>query len=233
MSSSTYPDILEIQPYVGPPLSATMTVPGSKSITNRALVLAALSGQHQDIALTGALRSEDTEVMIDCLRRLGHRIETHWDAPESLVLFLRRAQFDQWVDAADLFVANSGTTVRFLTALVATRRGRYRLDGVPRMRERPIQDLLDALNQINGVRAYSEANNGCPPVVVETTGRRHEVDITVRAGVSSQFLSALLMVAPRFAGSDYPAIVRVDGPVVSEPYIEMTLAMMRSWNHCF
>jgi 3-phosphoshikimate 1-carboxyvinyltransferase len=233
MSEFTYPDQLEILPRTGQ-LSVTVTVPGSKSITNRALVLAAMYGWEKEIALTGALRSEDTEVMIDCLRRLGYRIETHWDSPESLVLFHEPPRSQERLHSADLFVANSGTTIRFLTALVATRAGRYRLDGVPRMRERPIQDLLDALNQIRGVLAFSEANNGCPPVVVETTTKgRHELNITVRAGLSSQFLSALLMVAPSFADSDSPAVVRVDGPVVSEPYVEMTLTMMRDWNQWF
>lgn len=229
MSEFTYPDQLEILPYAGQ-LSATVTVPGSKSITNRALVLAALSGRETDIALTGTLRSEDTVVMINCLRQLGYHIETHWDSSDSLVLFLPPARSQEWIHSADLFVANSGTTMRFLTALVATRSGRYRLDGVPRMRERPIQDLLDSLNQISGVRAYSENNNGCPPVIVETTECRYEVDITVRAGMSSQFLSALFMAAPSFATVDAPVIIRVDGPIVSQPYVEMTLAMMRSWN---
>jgi 3-phosphoshikimate 1-carboxyvinyltransferase len=224
-----YPEQFEIRPYAGPPLSATVSVPGSKSITNRALVLTAVAGLHDDVALTGALRSEDTGVMIDCLRVLGYTIETHWDLPEPLVLFLNRRTPDSPPRSADLFVANSGTTMRFLTALVATREGRYRLDGVPRMRERPVQDLLNALNQINGVRAYSELQNGFPPVVVECGARAAAGLITVRADISSQFLSALLMVAPRFATEDLWATVRVEGPLVSEPYVEMTLRMMRAW----
>ena len=225
----TYPPQLEIRPYAGPPLAATVTVPGSKSITNRALVLAALARLPDDVALTGALRSEDTEVMIDCLRCLGYAIETHWDQPEPLILFLHRPTWPEFtVRSAELFVGNSGTTMRFLTALVATREGRYRLDGVPRMRERPVQDLLDALNQVRGVRAYSEAQNGCPPVVVENAGQASADSITVRSAVSSQFLSGLLMAAPNFASEEW-VDVRVPGPLVSEPYIEMTLAMMRTW----
>src|SRR4051794_14137460 len=135
MSELTYPDQLEIRPYSGPPLSASTTVPGSKSITNRALVLAALGQFDVDVALTGALRSEDTEVMVQCLRQLDYTIETHWEASNSLILFLHRRPPDTPTQSADLFVANSGTTLRFLTAMVATRVGRYRLNGVPRMRE--------------------------------------------------------------------------------------------------
>jgi 3-phosphoshikimate 1-carboxyvinyltransferase len=229
----TYPPQLEIGPRAGPPLSVSVTVPGSKSITNRALVLTAVAGFREDVALTGALRSEDTEVMIDCLRRLGYTIETHWDMPEPLVLFLYRRPPDSPPRHTELFVANSGTTMRFMTALVATQEGRYRLDGVARMRERPVQDLLDALNQIRGVRAYSEGNNGCPPVIVEHAGRVLANTITVRAGISSQFLSGLLMVAPHFADDDCWVTVRVDGPLVSEPYVEMTLRMMQSWGQRF
>src|SRR5690349_18247484 len=114
MNSRTYPDQLEIPPYAGPPLSASVTVPGSKSITNRALVLTAVAGLREDVALAGALRSEDTEVMIDCLRRLGHTIETHWDSPGTVVLFLNRRPPDSPPRSTELFVANSGTTMRFL-----------------------------------------------------------------------------------------------------------------------
>jgi 3-phosphoshikimate 1-carboxyvinyltransferase len=231
MNSTTYPDQFEIRPYAGPPLSATVTVPGSKSITNRALVLAALTPMDVHLQLTGALQSEDTEVMVDCLKRLGYAVEPHWDAAEPYVLFPYEDRPTVPASSADLFVANSGTTMRFLTALVAAGRGRYRLDGVARMRERPIQDLLDALNQIRGVRAYSESENGCPPVVIESGGTSAGGTITVRAGTSSQFLSGLLMAARFFADDDRPVTIRVEGPIVSQPYVEMTVAMMRQWDY--
>jgi 3-phosphoshikimate 1-carboxyvinyltransferase len=128
--------------------------------------------------------------------------------------------------SADLFVANSGTTMRFLTALCALGHGRYWLDGVPRMRERPIEDLLAALRGL-GVRADSENGNGCPPVVVESGGRLTGPGTTIRGEVSSQFLSALVMVAPFH--SPGPLAIRLEGPLVSRPYVEMTLAMMRHW----
>ncbi len=230
MGEFTYPDRLEVAPLARPPV-VEVTVPGSKSITNRALVLAALTPMDVDLRLTGALRSEDTEVMVDCLKRLGYRVEPYWDASEPYVLFPFEQRRTVPATNADLFVANSGTTMRFLTAMVAAGVGRYRLDGVPRMRERPIRDLLDALNQLRGVRAYSEGDNGCPPVVVETAGASAVRPIKVRAGISSQFLSGLLMAAPHYADDDRPITIEVEGPLVSEPYVEMTLAMMRQWEY--
>src|SRR5260370_13315665 len=142
-SPIAYPETLAIRPLEEFP-AATVRMPGSKSITNRALVLAALTSRGNPWALRGALRSEDTEVMIECLRALGVRVLTDW--AESTV-FVASAASDARIPAhrADLFVANSGTTMRFLTAVVALGHGRFRLDGVPRMRDRPIGDLLDAL----------------------------------------------------------------------------------------
>src|SRR5262249_226966 len=125
---------------------------------------------------------------------------------------------------ADLFVANSGTTMRFLTAMLSLGRGRFRVDGVPRMRERPIADLLDALQQL-GVDAYSEKQNGCPPVIVEANGL-HGGKVRIKGDVSSQFLSGLLMAAP-FAHHDIE--IEVEGPLVSGPYVFLTAQMMRQW----
>ncbi|MCI0702023.1 MAG: 3-phosphoshikimate 1-carboxyvinyltransferase [Planctomycetia bacterium] len=228
--SHTYPSELAIEPLAKPP-NATVTVPGSKSITNRALVLAALTPMNVDCRLTGALRSEDTEVMVAALQQLGFAVEPYWDDRQPHILFSYQERATIPEKSADLFVANSGTTMRFLTAMVAAGQGRYRLDGVSRMRERPIQDLLDALNQLRGVRAYSEAGNGCPPVVIETQGICAGQTITVRGNVSSQFLSGLLMAAPHYADDNQPVIFKVEGPLVSEPYVEMTLAMMRQWEY--
>ena len=156
MSDSPTPPIAD-RPLAKPP-SATVTVPGSKSITNRALVLAALTRHGPCTAAQAALRSEDTEVMVDCLRQLGFDVRADWDERRVAVTsstFTIGRDCDSRTTAADLFVGNSGTTMRFLTAMVASARARYRLDGVPRMRERPIEDLLDALQQL-GVDARSE-----------------------------------------------------------------------------
>ena len=224
--SRFYPPRLEIQPVAKPvakPVKAVASVPGSKSITNRALILAAIHTAVGPCELTGALRSDDTEVMIDCLRHLGYRIETDWP---TVRLLPHGSEAIVPASSAELFVGNSGTTMRFLTALCALGNGRFRLDGVPRMRERPIEDLLDALRSC-GVVAQSELGNGCPPVVIEGTGSLNGNGITIRAGLSSQFVSALLMVAP-FNDSGH-FTVRLEGPIVSEPYIKMTEAIMRDW----
>lgn len=225
-----YPAELPITPLARPP-HATVSVPGSKSITNRALVLAALTRMDVPLRLTGALRSEDTEVMVDCLQKLGYLVEPRWDGSEPHILFPFQERKLVPAESADLFVGNSGTTVRFVAAMLTVGHGRYRLDGVPRMRERPIQDLLDALNQIRGVKAVSESGTGCPPVVIEANGDAAAERISVRAEVSSQFLSALLMVAPHLSDKDRPVDIVVDGPMVSEPYIDMTLRMMRDWGY--
>jgi 3-phosphoshikimate 1-carboxyvinyltransferase len=227
MSDVTYPAELEVVPLAGPP-GATVTVPGSKSITNRALVLAALGCAHgcQGCELEGALFSEDTDVMTAALRQLGFYAAPRRDLVAPVMKVFRRESDPGLLFGpdADLFVGNSGTTIRFLTAMLALGRGRYRLDGVPRMRERPIGDLLDALRQL-GVDARSEFDNGCPPVVITANGIRGG-DVRIKADISSQYLSALLMAAP-FA--DGETVIRVEGPCVSEPYIAMTLEMLDQW----
>ncbi len=218
MSSINYPAELEVEPLTHVP-SAAVSVPGSKSITNRALVLAALGCRFHDITLTGALLSEDTEVMVAGLRSLGYAIEADWPT-----LWVRAGHARP---TADIFVANSGTTMRFLTALCAVERGRYRLDGIARMRERPIEDLLAALRDC-GVQASSEAGNGCPPVVIESQGLTGP-GASIRGGTSSQFVSALLMVAPLHQRGAAGFRLVLDGPLVSEPYVRMTEEMMRTW----
>src|SRR4029079_14668509 len=190
MNSLTYPDRLEVRPYAGPPLSASVTVPGSKSITNRALVLAALASREWPCTLTGALRSEDTEVMVDSLDRLGFDVRADWRHD---TIRIGKNSTGRVIPAEyeGLFVANSGTSMRFLCAMVSLGTGPYVLDGVQRMRERPIEDLIAALRQL------------C--VMVQTPGLagRRLVQITgggwrtssarLRAGLSSQFLSGLMM----------------------------------------
>ncbi len=218
-----YPPTLAINP-VDRPMIATVQVPGSKSLTNRALVLAALAGDpNQGCRLDGALHSEDTEVMVQALDQLGFTVTADWPAGS---ISVHRPQGDSRIPkaAADLFLANSGTSMRFLTAMVALGQGRYRLDGVKRMRERPIADLLQALHQL-GVHASSEANNGCPPVWIQTQGWRGQ-HVRVRGDLSSQFLSGLLLAAP-FA--DAETFIQVDGPLVSVPYVAMTVAQLRQW----
>jgi 3-phosphoshikimate 1-carboxyvinyltransferase len=200
-------------------LNAVVRPPGSKSITNRALVCAALA--EGDSILHGALDSDDTRVMVDSLQRLG--LEVHQDLAAATIAVAGCG--GRWPRRqADLFVGNSGTTIRFLTAMLAIGDGEYRLDGVPRMRERPIGDLLDALRSL-GVDARSELGNGCPPVLLRAAGlpggRTH-----VRGDISSQFLSGLLLAAP-YAQRDLE--IEVDGVLVSQPYVTMTLRVMEAF----
>ena len=206
---------IEIQP-VHRPIVGSIRPPGSKSLTNRALVVAALASGITK--LTGILDSRDTAVMIDSLRRLGISVE---QSQESCTAVVAGCGGRISATSADLWLENSGTSIRFLTAMCALGQGRFRLDGNTRMRERPIGDLLDSLRQF-GIAVASELNTECPPVVVQGNGLSGGAT-TVNAGVSSQFLSAMLMAAPCARG---PIEIRLTGPMVSEPYIDMTLAVM-------
>jgi 3-phosphoshikimate 1-carboxyvinyltransferase len=218
----SYPETLEIVP-LDKPARATIRVPGSKSITNRALILAALSDPEKGSELQGACQSEDTEIMIAALRDLSFSVRADWASSH---IHVRRGPHARIIPAtqAELFLGNSGTSMRFLTALVALGHGRYRLDGVARMRERPIEDLLAALRQL-GVKAYSERHNGYPPVIVETSGLEGG-PVRLKANLSSQFLSGLLMVAPL---ARQEVTIEIEGPLVSRPYVEMTLEMMEEF----
>jgi 3-phosphoshikimate 1-carboxyvinyltransferase len=216
------PDLLEIEP-LGRPPHVEVSVPGSKSITNRALVLAALSDPGAGSELHNVLDSEDTQVMIEALRALGFRVQC--DLTQAMV-HVRRGNYASPIPAreADLYVANSGTSMRFLTALVSLGTGRYRLDGIARMRERPIEDLLVALRQL-GVKAHAEHRNGYPPVVIEANGLNGGA-VRIKGSISSQFLSGLLMAAP-LARDDVS--IEVEGGLVSVPYVAMTIALMRQF----
>lgn len=201
------------------PVNATVSLPGSKSYTNRALVIAALADGESEIQQ--ALFSDDTEVMIESLRRLGIFVEA-W--PDRAQIRVRGAGGAIPAETADLFVGNAGTAARFLTACVSLGHGRYRIDGVARMRERPIGPLLDALRQL-GISAVSERRNDCPPVVVE--GRGLEGGSAAIAGnESSQFVSALMMIAPCTPrGID----LSIRGTLVSQPYVDLTLSVMAAF----
>jgi 3-phosphoshikimate 1-carboxyvinyltransferase len=209
---------IEIQP-IGAFRPITIRPPGSKSITNRALVCAALADGVS--LLHGALDSEDTQVMAAALDQLGIR-QSHDRVRNTVEVQGCGGQIP--ASRAELFVANSGTTVRFLTALAVLGRGEFLLDGSPRMRERPIQDLLDGLNAL-GSDAQSTLNTGCPPVRVRAAGLPGG-QASIRGDISSQFLSALLMAAPYAAK---PVELTVVGELVSKPYIVATLQVMEAF----
>lgn len=198
------------------PVKGSIRPPGSKSITNRALVCAALA--EGDSVLYGTLASDDTRVMLDCLAGLNVNV----DASDDGTLVVHGCDGRIPSTRADLFVGNSGTTIRFLTAMVALGKGEYRLDGIPRMRERPIADLLEALRQLG---AQADDTKGCPPVIVRGHGLAGG-QVRMRGNISSQYLSGLLMAAP-YAAHD--VAIAIEGPLVSLPYVEMTCAVMQAF----
>ena len=215
MQARSLPPALEIRP--SPALDAALPVPGSKSITNRALLCAALA--RGDSVIAGALASDDTEAMCEALGALGVPISARGDR-----LRVRGTGGHLRAPSAPLDARASGTTARFVTAAAALADGPVVVDGTPRMRERPIDDLVRALRQL-GIAAQSLGPGGCPPVRVRG-GRPAGGCISLRADRSSQFVSALLMMAPYAAGDVHIALA---GAVVSRPYIDLTLAVMRSF----
>jgi 3-phosphoshikimate 1-carboxyvinyltransferase len=213
-------DALPIAPLSGP-LDATVAVPGSKSLTNRALLIAALADGRS--VLTGALASDDTRYMAGALRALGIAIEQE-DGADGARFTIAGQGGHFPAREATLFIGASGTAARFLTAALPLGRGRYVLDGVPRIRERPIAPLLTALRQL-GANIYGQGGNDSPPIVAEARGLPGE-RCRVRGDLSSQFLSALLMIGPYTGGG---LTIRVEGELVSRPYIGITTAIMRDF----
>lgn len=210
-----WPDLLTIAPIAR--AAGEVRLPGSKSISNRALLLAALSRGETELA--GLLDAEDTRVMIDALRALGVSIERNADATRVMGCAGRFP-----ARRGDLFLGNAGTAMRPLTAALAFAGGTYRVDGVPRMRERPIGDLVDALNAL-GARIRYEGEAGYPPLEIGPADRLTVNHVDVKGDVSSQFVSGLLMAAPLIAPPTGLKI-RVSGTLISQPYVAMTVAMM-------
>ncbi|WP_368643987.1 bifunctional 3-phosphoshikimate 1-carboxyvinyltransferase/cytidylate kinase [Castellaniella ginsengisoli] len=201
-----------------------VTLPGSKSISNRALLLAALA--EGTTGLEGLLDSDDTRVMQAALRALG--LDLRQD--EGRMCLEGAADWPQ--KRADLFLGNAGTAFRPLTAALAMMGGDYRLSGVPRMHERPIGDLVDALRSLGCEIAY-EGREGYPPLRIGRGRLDVSRPVRVRGAVSSQFLTALLMAAPiaaRRAGRD--VVIELDGPLISKPYILITLNLMERFGVC-
>jgi 3-phosphoshikimate 1-carboxyvinyltransferase len=206
---------LRIEPF-SRPFDVSLTPPGSKSLTNRALVLAALADG--DSAISNVLFADDTRVMLDCLRRLGFSI----DADEATgVVRVGGKGGAIPASGAELFCGNSGTTIRFVTALCALGHGTFTLDGIPRMRQRPIAELAALLHNL-GVRIEYGAEPGFPPVHVLADGLPGG---WVRFGrsQSSQFLSALLQVAPY---ARHEVRVHLEPNQTSWPYVAMTMRLM-------
>lgn len=194
-------------------VQATLTLPGSKSYTHRALMAAALAGGTS--VLTNALAAEDTELTAAALTQLGAGID--WQGTTIRVT----GRAGRWLPARlPIYLGNSGTSMRFLTALAALGEGEYLLTGTDRLCQRPLGELLAALGQI-GVRVASEKDDGCPPVRVTggLTGGRTQLS----GAISSQYLSALLFIGPLA-----PKGLKIDitGELVSRPYVDLTLEVL-------
>ena len=205
---------LDLQPIAR--VAGTVTLPGSKSITNRVLLLAALA--EGTTLVRDPLRADDTSVMLDALECLG----ISWTARAGGSVSVPGAGGPFTVRQADLFLGNAGTAFRPLTAVLALCGGEYRLSGVPRMHERPIGDLVDALVAMGASIDYL-GEKGYPPLAVHAAVMRAET-VEVKADVSSQFLSALLMALP-LRGAE--TRVKVKDELISKPYVEITLNLMR------
>ena len=198
--------------------AGTVRLPGSKSISNRVLLLAALS--EGETRVRDLLDSDDTRVMLGALKTLG--VAWRKDGDDHLVTGVG-GKFP--VKAAELFMGNAGTAIRPLTAALALQGGDYRLSGVPRMHERPIGDLVDGLRQV-GARIHYLGNEGYPPLHLQPSQIRIDGPIRVRGDVSSQFLTALLMALPLADAPGGRIEIEVVGELISKPYIEITLNLL-------
>jgi len=194
-----------------------VSVPGSKSYTHRMLIAAALSDGM--CTIKNALVSEDTRLTIEALRQMDIQIDFHNDAVR---IYGKGGRLG--AGKAPIHLGNSGTSMRLLSAVAALGKGTYTLTGTARMQKRPIKDLLDALQQI-GVEARSLNDTGCPPVeITAATIRKDQVDINCQK--SSQYLSALLLIAPYTHNG---LEIRVSGGPVSRPYVDLTIDLMKTF----
>jgi 3-phosphoshikimate 1-carboxyvinyltransferase len=195
----------------------TVSLPGSKSISNRTLLLAALA--QGSTRVQGLLDADDVDRMLEALLTLDVRVERVGDSRDFVV---HGAGGPFANKHASLFLGNAGTAFRPLTAALALSGGRYQLSGVPRMHERPIGDLVDALRSLGADIAYAGVD-GYPPLAIAPAAIRHGGVVAIRGDISSQFLTALLMALPLTGGA---AEIEVVGELISKPYVEITLNLM-------
>ncbi len=198
-------------------LTGKVSPPGSKSITNRALLLAGLAKGTS--RLTGALKSDDTRYMAEALRQMGVTV----DEPDATT-FVVTSTGDLKAPAAPLFLGNAGTATRFLTAALALGHGRYVVDGDEHMRKRPIKPLVEALQSLGVAIA---APSGCPPVAIDANGAFKKNHVVIDAGLSSQYVSALQMAAA--CGSEPFTIELAGADIGARGYIDLTMSAMRAF----
>jgi 3-phosphoshikimate 1-carboxyvinyltransferase len=208
-------DYLDLPPVTR--MAGTVSLPGSKSISNRTLLLAALA--RGDTEVKGLLDADDVDRMLEALRTLGVTVEPQGNASRDFTVHGLGGAFR--VKRAGLFLGNAGTAFRPLTAALAFSQGRYELSGVARMHERPIGDLVDALHAVGAEIRYLGAP-GFPPLAIGEGQIRANTRVAVRGEVSSQFVTALLMALPLAGGG----VVDIEGELISRPYVDMTLNLM-------
>ena len=209
------PECIELAPVAR--MSGTVRLPGSKSISNRTLLLAALARGRTEIK--GLLDADDVDRMLEALRALGVAVE---QAGTTRSFSVHGVAGDFPVKRASLFLGNAGTAFRPLTAALAFADGTYELTGVSRMHERPIGDLVDALRAL-GARVDYLGREGYPPLAIRPATLRGRSAVSIRGEVSSQFVTALLLALPP-TGAE--VTVDVVGELISRPYVEMTLRLM-------
>jgi len=198
-------------------VEATLTLPGSKSFTHRALIAAGLA--EGESVLTNALKAEDTELTAKALEQWGAGLDWQGHTIRVQGTGGRLASVSE-----PIYLGNSGTSMRFLTAVAALGQETYRLTGTPRLCERPMGELLEALHRL-GAQAASEKNNDCPPIVVQGSGLRGG-KTSLSGRVSSQYLSALLLIGPL---SPEGVEIEITGELVSRPYVDITLEVLTAF----
>lgn len=193
-------------------------IPGSKSVANRALIIAALSGEK--VTLKNMLFSDDTRYMMASLRDLGSTVT----ADEKTKTVVVEGNKEKIFPTCELFVGNAGTAMRFLPTYISTGKGKVSLTGIERMKQRPIKDLVDGLRELNVKVNYKE-NDGYPPFEIEADGLPGG-EISIRGDKSSQYLTSILLSAP-YARQD--VTVKIEGNLVSKPYVDITIQMMKDF----
>lgn len=198
--------------------AGSVRLPGSKSISNRVLLLAALAAGTTEVK--ALLASDDTHVMLEALKALGVNWTRHEGTDDYRVEGIGGVFPNK---QAELFLGNAGTAFRSLTAACALAGGDYVLKGVPRMHERPIGDLVDAVRQLGAQVTYL-GNEGFPPLRMAPAQLQDKAEVSVKGSVSSQYLTGILLSAPLLGRE---VTVRVEGELISKPYVEITLNLMR------
>merc|ERR1712071_370273 len=222
-SSATSTETLTLAPIKS--LDGTVTLPGSKSLSNRCLLLAALSEGNTKVE--NLLESDDIRYMLEALDKLEVPVERDPDDPTIVTVTGQAGPINSPVgdEICELFLGNAGTAMRPLSAALCMGKGNFVLDGIPRMRERPIADLIDGMVQL-GADTSCVAETGCPPVTINAKGLDSGGTASISGKMSSQFLSSMLMAAP---ASDGDITISIKDELISAPYVALTIGLMKKF----